>query len=75
MECYESDKISAPCHECGQKAQVVHVVAKKLGELRGRSVMETRFYCRKCCPVHRQAELDWTAPPAPTLEGKQGGLF
>ncbi len=75
MECVDSDRISAPCHECRETAKPVHVVAKKVGELRGRSVLETRFYCVKCCPVHRQASLEWSTPPAPTVEGEQGGLF
>lgn len=64
MECVASDRISGPCHECHQKGQPCHVVTKKLGELRGRSVLETRFYCKDCCPVHRQTAIDWPAPPA-----------
>lgn len=75
MECYESERISAPCHECGAAVQVVHVVAKKTGEVRGRSVMETRFYCKDCCPIHCQLPIDWGTDPAPTLKGEQGGLF
>lgn len=75
MECLESDRISAPCHECIQEGKPVHVVGRVTGHLRGRPISETRFYCRKCCPVHRQAEIDWATPPAPTTAGEQGGLF
>lgn len=75
MECVETERVSGPCHECEVKAKPCHVVSKKLGELRGRSVIETRFYCKAHCPVHRQAEIDWPADPAPTVEGDQGGLF
>lgn len=75
MECYESERISAPCHECGAHTRMVHVVAKKLGELRGRSVAETRFYCKDCCPVHRQASLDWETAAPSTTTGEQGSLL
>ncbi len=75
MECYASERVSGPCHECGATGAVpIHVVSKKVGEKNGRSILETRFYCKNCCPIHCQATLDWGELPT-TLDGEQKGLF
>ncbi len=52
MECVNSERVSGPCHECGTRGICpLHVVSKKIEERNGRSVIETRFYCKDHCMV------------------------
>lgn len=69
MSCYVSSNVSGPCAECRQLADPVHIVASLVGER-----TRTRLCCKNCCPVHRQAEIDWQGE-VKTIAGEQEGLF
>ena len=62
MDCLVTSRVSAPCSECGQYDDFVHVIDSQ------------DFRCESCCPIHNSVQLQEPLT-IHTTRGRQEKLF
>lgn len=64
MICLVMVTVAGPCSACGEQMAPAHVTDEPAG-----------LFCSKCCPLHRQASIDFETERPGTVEGDQLSLL